>query len=160
MSDFTLALTMHLAALALIVAEVFIPSFGMLTIVAVFALFGSWYYLLSSAPDWAIPFFAVGDLTLFPLVVWWCLKLLNKSSLSNKEVLSVEEGFQIDHHYSNDLIGKRGKVVSTLRPSGEIEIEGELLDALSDSNFIEKGSVVEVLKISENKIVVVAVEGL
>ncbi|MDI6860712.1 MAG: NfeD family protein [Caldisericia bacterium] len=53
-----------------------------------------------------------------------------------------------------NLSGKRGKVITTLRPSGTIEIDGKRYDAISLGEFIEKDSRVKVVKIEGNKIIV------
>lgn len=51
--------------------------------------------------------------------------------------------------YSETLLGKIGTVHSRLRPSGKIEIEGEIFDAYSRGEFIDQGE----------KIVVISTEG-
>jgi membrane-bound serine protease (ClpP class) len=51
--------------------------------------------------------------------------------------------------YSNELKGKTGIVHSRLRPSGKVEIEGELYDAYSRGEFLDQGE----------KIVVISTEG-
>ncbi|MBC6365307.1 nodulation protein NfeD [Algoriphagus sp. AK58] len=51
--------------------------------------------------------------------------------------------------YSQELKGKIGTVHSRLRPSGKVEIEGEIYDAYSRGEFLEQGE----------KIVVISTEG-
>jgi membrane-bound serine protease (ClpP class) len=51
--------------------------------------------------------------------------------------------------YSDNLLGKTGKVHSRLRPSGKIEIDGDIYDASSRGEFMEQGE----------KIVVISTEG-
>lgn len=51
--------------------------------------------------------------------------------------------------YSQELNGKIGTVHSRLRPSGKVEIEGEIYDAYSRGEFLEQGE----------KIVVISTEG-
>jgi membrane-bound serine protease (ClpP class) len=46
-------------------------------------------------------------------------------------------------------LGKEGRVHSRLRPSGRIEIEGEIYDAISRGDFIEQGE----------KVIVISTEG-
>ncbi len=41
--------------------------------------------------------------------------------------------------YSEDMVGKIGKVHSRLRPSGKVEIAGEIYDAYSRGEFLEQG---------------------
>ena len=52
------------------------------------------------------------------------------------------------------LLGKHGKSVSELYPTGQIEIEGLRYDARSSLGKIAKGENVEVFKVSEFELVV------
>jgi membrane-bound serine protease (ClpP class) len=47
--------------------------------------------------------------------------------------------------YSESLIGKIGTVHSRLRPSGKVELDGEIFDAYSRGDFLEKGQAIEVI---------------
>ncbi len=42
-------------------------------------------------------------------------------------------------HYDKTLIGKSGEALSDLKPSGHILVEGQSLQALSESGYISKG---------------------
>lgn len=50
--------------------------------------------------------------------------------------------------------GKKGKVLTDMRPSGMIEIDGTKIDAVSEGIYIKKGEEVEVKKVEGNKIIV------
>ncbi len=67
-------------------------------------------------------------------------------------------GIQGDDATVRKLIGKRGKSISELYPSGQIEIEGVRYDAKSSLGKIAKGEMVEVIKISEFELLVRIVE--
>ncbi|MCL2690137.1 MAG: ATP-dependent Clp protease proteolytic subunit [Chitinispirillia bacterium] len=51
-------------------------------------------------------------------------------------------------------VGDRGKVITQLRPSGKICINGEECDVVTEGQFIDKGTEVVVLQIQGNRIVV------
>ena len=55
------------------------------------------------------------------------------------------------------LISKQGVAFSTLRPAGRAQIEGQLIDVVSEGEFIEPGSAIEVIDVSGNKVVVRAI---
>ena len=55
------------------------------------------------------------------------------------------------------LISKQGVAFSTLRPAGRAQIEGQLIDVVSEGEFIEPGSAIEVVDVSGNKVVVRAI---
>ncbi|HHT9126926.1 MAG TPA: NfeD family protein [Candidatus Brocadiia bacterium] len=52
------------------------------------------------------------------------------------------------------LVGKKGIAVTTLRPTGKIEVENEFYDVVTEGDFVEKGRVVEVTEVRGNRIVV------
>ncbi len=55
---------------------------------------------------------------------------------------------------TSKLVGKKGVVITTLRPAGRIEIENESYDVVTEGDFVEKGHVVEVIEVRGNRIVV------
>ncbi len=54
--------------------------------------------------------------------------------------------------------GDRGVAVTFLRPSGKVDIRGELFDAVSQGEFIEKGTRIRVARIEGNRMIVLAEE--
>ncbi len=52
------------------------------------------------------------------------------------------------------LLNKVGFADTPFNPSGKLVCNGEIYDAISQGKFIEKGSKVKVIEVSENKIVV------
>jgi membrane-bound serine protease (ClpP class) len=66
---------------------------------------------------------------------------------------SSSKGFSISKGYEN-LIGEVGKCVTILRPSGRVEINGKVYQAMSTGEYIEKGESVKVSHTDENQIVV------
>lgn len=50
--------------------------------------------------------------------------------------------------------GWTGKAKSVLRPAGKVEIDGQILDAVSQGDFIEAGKTVVVVRTESNRIVV------
>lgn len=64
-----------------------------------------------------------------------------------------EEGYKSTEDYS-DFLGKKGTVITTLRPSGMVDIDGQKVDVVSEGDFIEKGQNVIVTKIEGSRIIV------
>jgi membrane-bound serine protease (ClpP class) len=56
------------------------------------------------------------------------------------------------------LVGKTGKAVTTLRPSGKAQIEGKIYGVETDAAFSERGSAVRVARVLGNRIVVEVLE--
>jgi len=85
-------------------------------------------------------------------------KMLQKGGLFSKIVLSAdqkkEDGFVGGGIGMSHLVGQSGIVESILRPSGKVEINGEIYDATSERSYIEKGERVTVYKVETNQIFV------
>lgn len=64
-----------------------------------------------------------------------------------------EEGFNSAADQSG-LLGKKGMAVTTLRPTGTAELDGEDVDVVAEGAFIEKGSPVIVTKVEGFRVVV------
>jgi membrane-bound serine protease (ClpP class) len=90
-------------------------------------------------------------------VIILSINLLPQTSLWKKIILqqkeSREEGYLIDLT-EKDLIGKIGKTITPLRPTGKAEISGKIWDVISDGDFIEEGKEIKVVSIEGNKIMV------
>ena len=66
---------------------------------------------------------------------------------------SSTEGYSISKGYEN-LVGQTGVATSVLRPSGRVEIHGQVYQAMSTGEFIESGESVTVSGTDENQIIV------
>lgn len=55
-------------------------------------------------------------------------------------------------------VGKKGRVIHTLRPAGTIELDGKRIDVVSNGEFIQVGSFVRVTQVDGNRIVVEKLE--
>lgn len=52
------------------------------------------------------------------------------------------------------IIGKKGIAATILRPSGRVNIEGELYDAVSESGYIDKGKTIIVIRVEQAQVYV------
>jgi membrane-bound serine protease (ClpP class) len=151
-----LAIALFGLGLALIVAELLFPSFGMLSVLAAGALIGSIAMAFALDADTGFVFVAVAAVAV-PAALLTGLKLFPKSPLGKHMVargLSFESRRATDER-DLDLSGKRGLVVATLRPAGIARIEGRRVDVVSRGEMIESGSPVRVLSVEGNRVVVV-----
>jgi len=74
--------------------------------------------------------------------------------LSLKEVMSLESGYVGVDPEILQLKGKKGIAITTLRPSGKINIEGKNYDALAESGMIDKGTQIVVIRVETNQLYV------
>ena len=156
---------MFIIGLGLILIEVFaIPGFGIAGISGILLIIASLFLALVGADpfiDMEAVSMAIIQLTvalvLSIILIIVLAKFLPRTTIFKKFVLSVEEkseaGF-VSHTTSEDMVGKMGKAITDLRPAGTAEIDGERVDVVTDSEFIEKGSSLEVVEVEGIRVVV------
>jgi membrane-bound serine protease (ClpP class) len=76
-------------------------------------------------------------------------RLILGSSEEAKEGYSVQAPQE-----AAELVGKRGRAVTNLRPAGKAEFDGEVLAVESDGEYVEAGSPVRIVEAAGNRIVV------
>lgn len=65
-----------------------------------------------------------------------------------------KEGYVISHVEQESLVGSTGIAITDLRPSGKVECNDEIYDAVTEGGFITKGSTVKVMKAEGYSIIV------
>ena len=151
------ALILLIAGLCILALELFVPSAGMLGIIAgcmiivsvVMAFLTGWYTGM---------FFLLAALVLVPVMLVLMIKIwphtpIGKRLLADDETLTdvLPQG---EYYDRSDLTGKRGVAKTMMLPSGQVVIDGEKYDAISDGFPIEAGDQVKVVAIKENRIYV------
>jgi membrane-bound serine protease (ClpP class) len=98
-----------------------------------------------------------GSLVCAFILIYFLAKYLPKSSVFSRLVLSNEEkadqGF-VSYPSIKELIGMEGKALTTLRPAGSAEINGQRYDVVADWEYIPKGNKVKVIRVEGIKVVV------
>ena len=156
---------MFVLGVILILLEVFvIPGFGIagvggiiLIIASLFlSLIGSNQVLDFEGVSAAIIQLAVALLGAI-ILVFVMAKFLPKTNIFKKFVLSDAEktnkGFS-SHSTSKGLVGAQGIALTTLRPSGAAEINGKKVDVVTESEYLERGSNIEVIGVEGIKVIV------
>ncbi|MGV8830049.1 MAG: NfeD family protein [Breznakibacter sp.] len=59
----------------------------------------------------------------------------------------------------SSMVGRKGHAATVLRPSGKVLVDSELLDAMAEHGFIEKGASIEVVGISSGQLLVTEIVG-
>ena len=148
-----LALVLLGVGLLLIMAEVLIPSMGMLGGLAAMALIGSVVLAYEVSAEVGQNFL-IAEAVLVPSMVMLGLKFLPMSPFTKFLVaggFSFKDGAAIDER-DKDLLGKRGVVEAPLRPAGTARIEGRRVDVVTRGDMIETGAWVEVTGLSGNRV--------
>ena len=137
-------------ALVMFVIELFMPGIGvagatgLLSLIAVVVMQFGWGH-----PQVALYIIAIALLVILLGLIWVIRSMqrgrLSKSFLVNRDHsngTSVPEVAEA----RNELIGKSGIAITTLRPSGIAEFEGKRLDVATAGEFIQKGETITVIQ--------------
>lgn len=156
--DIAWAILLLLAGCALVVLEVFIPSGGVISILAAVALIGSivlaFQESATTGPGTGFIFAAITVFAVPALVAvafkYWPKTPMGKAFLGE---LPTEEEV-LTHDPRRGLIGRVGVARTKMLPSGAVEIDGQMIDAVSQGRAIEPGTYVVVAEVRANRVVV------
>lgn len=157
-----LALLMLAVALALLCAEFFVPSGGMILVMATISLVVSmwlaWRAWGESDPTawWS---YVASVLLLIPGSVGGLLYFFPKTSLGKKVLLqapSLEEvtPYADEQAHLRQMIGKVGRTLSLMTPGGMAVFDGERMHCESEGVLIEPDMPVRVVGVNGNRLVV------
>jgi len=147
-------IVLQLAAVAVLIVEIIIPTGGILGILTA-GLFGYSLYLVFTGISPAVGMlFIAADVVLVPVVLFAGIKLLAKSPVTLKTSLSKADGYSSQAEDLAGLAGLTGKAVTDLRPAGMAMINNRRVDVVSRGEYIEKGKEIVVLLVDGNRVVV------
>ncbi len=148
------AILLQLIGIVVIIAEFILPSAGILTVVAL-GVFGYSLFLVFTGVSTTAGFiFVAADIVLIPILVVIGLKLLARSPAALRTELSSKEGVSSQSSDAQLLLSKEGVTVSTLRPSGVAQIEGQRVDVVTRGEFVDKRMPVVVIAVTGNQVIV------
>ncbi len=152
-----LIVVLVLVALALIVAEICTPTFGLLAVAAVGAV--AWAVYLCFTLDGVLGIImTIVALIGLPIYAAFAVQIIPKTALGRRLALKRELARQGEGTPEADeltpLVGRETDADSTLRPSGVIRIDGKRVVAQAESGFIEKGSQVRIVRAAGTHVVV------
>jgi membrane-bound ClpP family serine protease len=152
-----------IVGLGIIVSEIFIPSAGMLSILAAgcfcgsaFCAYRAWYEPGNLAAFWSyvvcmsigIPAFIGGGIYLLPKTA------LGNNLLAGPQDLESLTPFQEEEQRLTELIDQHGKTTTLFSPGGMVQLGREKFHAESEGVMIESGTDVVVVGVKGNRLVV------
>jgi len=149
-----LPLILQVVGAGVLIAEVLLPSGGLLTLLTVGILGYSLYLVFSGVSIFAGMMFVLGDIIILPVVLIAGFKLLGRSKMALHARLSGESGFTSHDERLSEIVGQKGVAVTNLRPAGTAMIGGRRIDVVTRGNYIEKGSEVIVDMVEGGRVVV------
>lgn len=152
--DLLLPIILQLAGILVIMAEIIIPSAGILSLMAMGLIGYSLYIVYTGFSSTTAAFFIAFDIIIIPILVITGLKLLAKSPVTLSYRLSRDDGVTSQSPELADYIDAKGMAVTDLHPAGMALIDGKKLDVVSRGDYIDKGSQLVVTEVTANQIIV------
>lgn len=139
MNSWVWILLLQALAVILLVAEVFLPSGGILLGLTLAAASGSvWFaFDVSTVVGWSV---LGADLLILPLVGWRALEHVPNTPVALRDQL---QGAATDDR-QQAYVGREGVCETDLRPVGRVRIGDDILEAQMAHGFLTRGSSVRV----------------
>lgn len=146
-----------LVGFGLLMAEAFMPGFGVAGITGIFleiiTIFIAWAY---HGTTFAL-ILTAAILLVIVLAVWLSYRSIMRGRLSRSNLVLRDEEIPVPEKAADALavyLNREGTAVSALRPGGTVEIDGKKVNAASAGDLIEKGTRVLVLGTEGDHVVV------
>lgn len=154
MNSIMLAVLLQLLAAVVLIAEVIIPSGGLLGLLAAGLIGYSLYSVFTDVSANTGYLFLAADVVALPFIIILGLKMLARSPATLKTELSSGGGVTSQSDDLAGFLGKTGVAETTLRPSGIALIDGRRLDVVSRGEYIDRGTGIVVAAVTGNQIIV------
>ena len=161
MSWFLLAVLLYFACAVLIIAEVFVPSGGLISILALACVAGGIFICFNQSvvAGWIG---AIAALIMIPTVLVIAYKVLPKTKFGKNVTLSPPERQQgdavPDTSELKGMLGAIGTVITPLRPVGMCDFSGRRIECVAEGGYIEKNTKVKVIKVEGTQLTVRLIE--
>lgn len=152
MEGLLLALVLLVVGFALLAIEAFIiPGFGMFGIAGLLVVGGGCWVA------WAQGGMLIGiaSVAISVVVLAGGIWLLSRTRAGKRMVLTQEiDGESTDREDMEHMLGARGTATSDLRPSGTAQFGSQRLQVMTDGEYVNKGTAIEVVRVGTNTLVV------
>lgn len=167
MSPETYALLLMIIGFALIVAEVFIPSGGLILILCVISFTSSIWFAYKAwwgVSDGIFWTYIAALVVLIPGATIAAFRFLESSSIGRRVLLPAPTQEEVTPHQREvsrltALIGQRGKALTLMTPGGMVLVGGERLHAISEGTLISPNEAIEVIGVKGTRVVVRTIAG-
>ena len=153
------AICLLLLSIVLLCLELFIPSAGLLSVAAVISTIG-----------WIVAAFVYGGTTMgalamvvtaviFPVAFVVATRIWPKTTLGRAVLIGdAAHDHQRASRWTEErtqLVGRHGKTISPMRPSGAIEVDGRQFDAVTEGRPLSAQTEITVISFLGNSLVVI-----
>ena len=154
-----IAMIIMLFGLLLCMVEIIVPGFGVFGILGTIFTLGGMVVRIVLGASWVqfacmvLLEIAVMIVTILLVVLFAKIGVLGKTQVvQNKTAVPVN--YEMPTREQKKLIGKVGFAETVFKTSGKFKLNDVVYDAVSNGEYIEKGSKVKVIEIKNNTIIV------
>ncbi|MCF8018062.1 MAG: hypothetical protein K9L62_01565 [Vallitaleaceae bacterium] len=150
----TLPILLIASGILLLIAEIFIPSFGVTGGIGIVAILAGVIMTTNTIAEGVVMFLVILLVAIILMYLAYKFIASRRSPLIQKAQLN-EEILKSDLSL---LVGKTGTAITALRPTGKGDFDGLELDVLTKGSFIQKGSNILIAEVEGKKIFVKGIE--
>jgi membrane-bound ClpP family serine protease len=156
------AVFLYFACAVLILAEVFVPSGGIISFFALACVIvgGVIFFRHSTTAGWIGVVIAV---IMIPSTLVFAYRIFPKTRFGKSVTLTPserEQGDAIpDTAELKDLLGAEGLVLTPLRPVGMCDFSGQRLECVAEGGYVDKDKKVKVIDVESTQLTVRVIEG-
>ncbi len=155
------AVFLYFAAAALIIAEVFVPSGGLISLCALGCLVGGIviFFRHSATAGWVGIVIAI---VMIPVVLIIAYRIFPKTRFGKTVTLTPpqrQKGDAIpDTPELKELLGAEGLVLTPLRPVGMCDFSGQRVECVAESGYVDTDKKVKVIHVEGTQLTVRVIE--
>ena len=155
------AIFLYFACAVLIIAEVFVPSGGLISLCALACLVGGAviFFQHSATAGWI----GVGiAFVMIPGVLIFTYKIFPKTRFGKSVTLTPPERQQgdaiPDTSELKEMLGEVGVVLTPLRPVGMCDFSGQRVECVAEGGYVDKDKKVKVIEVQSTQLTVRMIE--
>ncbi len=140
--------------LGLVIYEMFTPGLHLPGLLGIMALLAAVVLRAKTVTDGLITLAILLLILAVLAVIFW--RSLTKGKLSRSAVVLKEsiDAQSTDREDIRSLVGREGVCLTTLRPAGNAEFDGQRIDVVSEGEFLKKGTRVVVMRVEGLRVLV------
>ena len=155
------AVFLYLACAALIIAEVFVPSGGLISICAFLCLAVGIFLFFKYSTTAGVAGIIVA-VVMIPSVLVIAYRIFPKTRFGKSVTLSPPERQQgdaiPDTPALKELLDATGVVLTPLRPVGTCDFSGQRVECVAESGYVDKDKKVKVIEVQSTQVTVRTIE--
>ena len=155
------AVFLYLACVVLLVAEVFVPSGGLISVCAFACLCGGIFIFFKQSTTMGV-IGVIAAVIMIPSVLVTAYKVFPKTRFGKSVTLAPpvrEQGDAVpDTGELKELLGATGVVLTPLRPVGTCDFSGQRVECVAESGYVDKDKKVKVIEVESTQVTVRTVE--